>query len=336
MEMAQFRILYRKFLFRMVDIELLSPQSDISKLLGQFASLLIFVSMMLCLAPAIGMAPAGFESTIAVEWSFEHFLIASTMLAVGLFAVISWNSTFLDQHDVLVLAPLPVRTRTLFGAKVAAVAVSLMLVVVLLNVFTSIAWTAKLASHPLVRSVPVLTSDPALPPVEVSELKPLVDRDLAGLKQATGIIIGVTKEGRRTIFAHGNAEPHIAFEIGSMRRIFSGRLTQIGAARMTAADLLTYLEANLHPERFPSLSAALRDSQVLRATIAPAWKIGPGPEQIATVWFYDTASESYWYSAEGGGRSSLAFFNPKGDYAAVILLNGDNCMNLVGRIGLRI
>src|SRR5262245_58824065 len=126
MEMTQFRILYRKFLFRMVDLELISPQGDVSKLLGQFAALLIFLSLALSLAPSIGAGPLALGSVLPAAWSLEHFIIATTMLAVGLFAVISWNSTFLDQRDVLVLAPLPVRTRTLFVAKVAAVAVSLM------------------------------------------------------------------------------------------------------------------------------------------------------------------------------------------------------------------
>ena len=57
----------------------------------------------------------------------EHFLISTTMLAVGLFAVLSWDATFPDKRDVLVLAPLPVRARTIFLAKVAAVAPSLCL-----------------------------------------------------------------------------------------------------------------------------------------------------------------------------------------------------------------
>ena len=44
MTKLQFRVLYREFLFRMVDLELLSAQGDMSKLLGQFAGLLIFIS----------------------------------------------------------------------------------------------------------------------------------------------------------------------------------------------------------------------------------------------------------------------------------------------------
>jgi hypothetical protein len=47
----------------------------------------------------------------AATWGMEHFLISTTMLVVGLFAVLSWDSAFPDRRDVLVLGPLPVRSR---------------------------------------------------------------------------------------------------------------------------------------------------------------------------------------------------------------------------------
>ena len=80
-------------------------------------------------------------------WGAEHFLIATTMLVVGLFAVLSWDSTFPDRRDVLVLAPLPVRARTLFLAKVAAVATALALTVVLLHALAGLAWPLALGSQ---------------------------------------------------------------------------------------------------------------------------------------------------------------------------------------------
>ena len=63
---------------------------------------------------------------IDVRLENVHFLIATTMLVVGVFAVLSWESMFPDRQDVLVLAPLPVRARTLLFAKVAAVATALL------------------------------------------------------------------------------------------------------------------------------------------------------------------------------------------------------------------
>ena len=105
MKNTQFRILYRQFLFRVVDLELLSADAkgDMSKLFGQFAALLIVIGLVLCL----GSVLAG--GGLALQWSGVHFMIATTMLVVGLFAILSWDSTFPDRRDVMVLAPLPVR-----------------------------------------------------------------------------------------------------------------------------------------------------------------------------------------------------------------------------------
>jgi hypothetical protein len=139
---VQFRVLYHEFLFRMVDLELLAPEGDITKLLGQFAALLAFISSVLALGALFfdgrRMSP---QKLLATLWSTEHFLIATTMLVVGLFAVLSWDSMFPDRRDVLVLAPLPIRARTLFLAKVAAVATALSLTVVSLHAFAGITWT---------------------------------------------------------------------------------------------------------------------------------------------------------------------------------------------------
>jgi hypothetical protein len=146
---TQFQVLYRQFLFRMVDLELLSASArgDISKLLGQFAALLIFLSAWLGVA-AVGLGDSQIPRAALVvrAWDMEHFLIATTMLVVGLFAVLSWDSTFPDRRDVLVLAPLPVRARTMFLAKVAAVATSLGLTVAAFNAFTG--FTLPLALGP--------------------------------------------------------------------------------------------------------------------------------------------------------------------------------------------
>jgi hypothetical protein len=141
MAKLQFRVLYREFLFRIVDLEVLSAQGHMSKLLVQFAALLAALSLMFSIgAWGFGdsqMTPA----TLSIATlGTEHFLIATTMLVVGLFAVLTWESTFPDRRDVLVLGPLPVRARTLFLAKVVALAIALSLTVLALNVFTGLTW----------------------------------------------------------------------------------------------------------------------------------------------------------------------------------------------------
>ena len=142
MSTIQFRVLFRQFLFRMVDVELLSPAAggDIRTLLGRFAGLLAFLTFWLAfgvlLSQSLRLPPAARFLAVLAE---EHFLIAITILAVGFFAVLSWDSMFPDRGDVLVLSPLPVKARTLFLAKVAAAAAGLGLSVFVLNALTSIA-----------------------------------------------------------------------------------------------------------------------------------------------------------------------------------------------------
>ena len=77
MTKIQFRVLYREFLFRVVDLELLSPQGDVAKLLGQFGGVLVFLSFTLALR-AIFVDP-----TPQILWEREHALISSTMVVVA-------------------------------------------------------------------------------------------------------------------------------------------------------------------------------------------------------------------------------------------------------------
>jgi hypothetical protein len=144
----QFRVLYRQFLFRLMDVELLaaSARGDASQLFGQFASLLLFVSVIFTWGAAVyAGSPRPPQEVAASAWSMEHLMVEITMLVVGIFAVFSWDSTFLDRRDVLVLAPLPVPGRNLFAAKIAAVASALGLTVAVLNSLSAFAWPMSLA-----------------------------------------------------------------------------------------------------------------------------------------------------------------------------------------------
>jgi len=481
----QFRVLYREFLFRIVDLELLSAhaEGDSRTLLGQFASLLVFFSVLLALGAGLWAANVKDDRLpplmhVIGSWTMEHFLIATTMLVVGLFAVLSWESTFPDRRDVLVLGPLPVPGRTLFLAKAAAVASALGLTVAALHVMAGIAWPLALAQFDSAPA-PSLVFDSPLPPVPAADFPSVMNRDiapmlgrldLAAADGGAGIVIGVSQHGARRIIAYGTAKPDSVFEIGSVTKTFTGLLlahmaTQgqldlrdpvrdllppgaaaaptgfeislvdlathhsglprmpdnagpgdkretytnyrdsdlydfirrhglgkptdpqffysnigfavLGAAvahraqtaypellrreitgplgmkdtvislspelrsrlmqghdgqrrptppwdlldafasaggiHSTAGDMLTYLEAQLHPERTP-FRAALLESQRLRAQIA-------GRLQIALAWNYDSDTGAYSHGGATGGFTSVAFFNPRRDFAAVVFLN---------------
>jgi CubicO group peptidase (beta-lactamase class C family) len=242
----QFRILYREFLFRIVDLELLSAhaEGDSRTLLGQFASLLVFCSVLLAFGAGLwaanvrdGRLPPLVHLISA--WTMEHFLIATTMLVVGVFAVLSWESTFPDRRDVLVLGPLPIRARTMFLAKVAAVASALGLTLASLHVLAGIAWPLALAQFDSAPA-PALVFDGKLPPVRAADFPSVMNRDIAPMLRRldlaaadgrAGIVIGVSEHGVRRVMTYGAARPDSLFEIGSITKTFTGLLLAQMAAQ---------------------------------------------------------------------------------------------------------
>ena len=146
MEQRHFQVLYRQFLLVIVDPVSLSSDAkgDAGRLLAQFAALLVFVSFALSV-PALFLGdrleraqgdPASFVATMIGQ----HFLVATTMLVVGVFGVLSWDASFPDRRDVLVLLPLPVRARTIFLSKVLAAATALALTIALLHSLLGLIW----------------------------------------------------------------------------------------------------------------------------------------------------------------------------------------------------
>ncbi len=173
------------------------------------------------------MAP---PAALALQLVTSQFLISTTMLMVGLFAVLSWDSTFPDRRDVLVLSPLPVRARTMFLAKVAAVVTSLLVSVGLLHGAMGLVWPFAFAAHATPQTIPALTADPTPNPVSAASLQAVLTHDLkTNLSKGPlapgaggGLTVGVWKRGDSRIFAYGAAKPDSLFEIGSITKTFTG------------------------------------------------------------------------------------------------------------------
>src|SRR5271156_2403346 len=135
----QFLALYRVFLLRVVDLDLLSTDGDPARLIGQFATIFSTISFFFALL-AILILMGGGTTPMTTGWTFEHFFIETTMTVAGLIAVLNWDAAFPDKRDVLVLAPLPVRTSTLLAAKIAALFAAPGLATIALNVFSGVLW----------------------------------------------------------------------------------------------------------------------------------------------------------------------------------------------------
>lgn len=134
-----FRILCRQFVLRVIDLEALSIQADVVGFLGQFAGVLIMLSIVHATVAYVGFVSiSNPEARYAFCLHMEHYLIATMMLVVGLFTVLSWDATFPDRRDVMVLSPLPVAPRTILFAKVSASASVLGLAILTLNCVSGI------------------------------------------------------------------------------------------------------------------------------------------------------------------------------------------------------
>jgi CubicO group peptidase (beta-lactamase class C family) len=251
----QFRVLYREFLFRVVDRELLSTHGtgDASPLLVQCAALLIFISILLLIPTGLFTGDLEPLALTTLAWSMQHFLIATTMLVVGIFAVLSWDNLFPDRRDVLVLAPLPVRARTLMLAKLAATATALALAVATFHAATGPVWPLVFNTARPGLSVPARTSDPARGAVVTpQDLQAVLDADFSRVLRdgplapgmGGGVVIGVHMRNERRVFAFGNATPDSIFEIGSISKPLTAlalaRLVEEGTVRLEqpVGDLL--------------------------------------------------------------------------------------------------
>jgi serine-type D-Ala-D-Ala carboxypeptidase/endopeptidase len=103
-----------------------------------------------------------------------------------------------------------------------------------------------------------------------------------------------------------------------------GALAGAGAIRSTASDMLTYLDANLHPDAISiadeSASGRITFAKALVLSHTLENVVTPG-QQIAFTWFYDDSSGTYCHNGATGGYSSYAFFDPAKDCAAIVLTN---------------
>ena len=84
-----FRVLYGQFLLRVIDLEALSIEADIPRFLGQFAGVLIMISLLQVLG-AFWILDKSSDFS-GVRWRKEQSLISDMMLVVGLFTVVSWD-----------------------------------------------------------------------------------------------------------------------------------------------------------------------------------------------------------------------------------------------------
>jgi CubicO group peptidase (beta-lactamase class C family) len=102
--------------------------------------------------------------------------------------------------------------------------------------------------------------------------------------------------------------------------IFAGAV----GAKSTAEDLLTYLDANLHPERYAVGSAPGSPASTLPAAFALDHQIrgSASPKtEVALAWLFDRKSGRYEHGGTTPGYTAHVEFAPNHDRGIVVLYN---------------
>ena len=131
----------------------------------------------------------------------------------------------------------------------------------------------------------------------------------------TAIALSLDQQARFIPGHTGDHKPAHAWDLDA----FAGA----GAIRSTAPDMLLYIEAHLHPGKLKPAGSSAAEKTIVTAIVQDHELRAEsfGPQMIALAWLFDPATGNYWHNGATGGYSAYAFFNPKGDYGAVVLLN---------------
>jgi D-alanyl-D-alanine-carboxypeptidase/D-alanyl-D-alanine-endopeptidase len=148
----------------------------------------------------------------------------------------------------------------------------------------------------------------------------LIRNEITGPLQMNDTVFALSPDqGRRVIQGHGASMEPVDAGLGE-GGIFTGAVS----AKSTVNDLLIYLDANLHPDRYAAgasvgssgatLPAAFAIDHQLRGIVKPN-------TEVAFSWLYDVPSGRYEHGGTTPGYTAHLEFAPNQDRGIVVLYN---------------
>jgi hypothetical protein len=147
-EMSQFRELARHFFSRFFDNDLVAlgeSAGDTRATVVNILAMLAAPGMLLpflFLSKYVKLQDAPMYIRDLASLGEKEFFICFSMTVMGLVTVIEWEMLFPDRRDYANLAPLPIRLRTMFGAKIAALLAFLAIFSTAINAFSPLMFPA--------------------------------------------------------------------------------------------------------------------------------------------------------------------------------------------------
>jgi D-alanyl-D-alanine-carboxypeptidase/D-alanyl-D-alanine-endopeptidase len=144
----------------------------------------------------------------------------------------------------------------------------------------------------------------------------LIRNEITGPLQMNDTVFDLSPDQeRRVIRGHGSGMERVDAGLGE-GGIFTGAVS----AKSTVQDLLIYLDANLHPDRYATgssgatLPSAFAIDHQLRGAVKPN-------TEVAFSWLYDVPSGRYEHGGTTPGYTAHVEFSPNQDRGIVVLYN---------------
>ncbi|HTT63455.1 MAG TPA: hypothetical protein VMG35_16480 [Bryobacteraceae bacterium] len=160
-EIAQFRELARHFFSRFFDNDLVAINPDGGDMRATVVNILAMLAApgmllpFLFLSKYVRLQEAPMHVRDLASLGEKEFFICFSMTVMGLVTVIEWEMLFPDRRDYANLTPLPIRLRTMFGAKITALLAFLAIFSAIINAFSPVMFPAVvLQKDPLLYLVP--------------------------------------------------------------------------------------------------------------------------------------------------------------------------------------
>ena len=116
-EAGQFILLTKHFFGRLFQNDLIDLEERAKAIL---AGALAVLATLLAWSSEMLLFKYQFLADNDMSWQEKSYLLIIVMILFGIITVVMWDIMFLDRRDYMNLSSLPIRLRTLFGAKLAS------------------------------------------------------------------------------------------------------------------------------------------------------------------------------------------------------------------------
>lgn len=147
-ELSQFRELAQHFFSRFFDNDLVAVSTDEADMRATVVNVLAILAAPGMLLPFLFMSKYTNMQRLPMyvrdlaSLGEKEFFICFSMTVMGLVTVIEWEMLFPDRRDYANLTPLPIRMRTMFAGKIAALLAFLAIFSVTINAFSPVMFPA--------------------------------------------------------------------------------------------------------------------------------------------------------------------------------------------------